>query len=329
MFSFQWPWALLLLLVVPLLAVWFLITQRSYWRDAFAFSQLQILESLSDKRKQVWSQRIVPGLLLFSLSLLIAGLAQPVWKTRVATQNTYLMLVLDISISMEATDLRPNRLEAAKRAAIEFTQELPGTVQLGLVYFAGNSYLLAPPSQNHRQVLEHLKALQLQDLRQGTAIGEAILSALDGLSIITQQKMPGTADAPGSGVGTKQPQGSIILLTDGENNLGIAPQIALGEATQRRVTISTVGIGESTGAFVRGGIFTRLDEPLLQEIAAQTGGQYYRARSFKDFKKIYRDIAQKTLGLEEKTISLMPVCIGLAMLALLGTFVAGVRLRRF
>lgn len=325
-FEFLYPWVLPALVVVPGLVVWFLVGQRRYWRDAFAFSQVSALKQLRHLRHAVWIQRVLPVLVLLALTATLVGLAQPVWKTKVATQNSFLMLVMDISISMEATDLSPNRLEAARNAAIDFTKNLPEDVRLGLAFFAGNTYLVSPPMSEHAQIVDYLKSLKHDDLRPGTAIGDALLGALESLRTTIQQAPPMKLTPKGQ---PNQPQGAIILLTDGESNLGIAPATAVEEAKLQRVRVFTIGMGEEAGAYVRGGIFTHLDEPTLMSIARETGGSYYRARSFNDFKEIYREIGEKTLHYEEKTLSLMPWCLGVASLCLLGAFGWAVQYRRF
>ncbi len=323
-FDILYPPVLLLLIVIPLLTVFFLLKQRQYWQDAFAFSQIAVLQRIKQEPNIVWHQRVVPAILLLSLTFGIIGLSSPELVRRVATKNSFLMLVMDISISMEATDLSPNRLHAAKTAAIDFVKDLPDGVQIGLAFFAGNTYLVSPPTEDHRLLVSYLKSLEMEDLRPGTAIGDAMLMAIQSL----ENRISQTKEEP---VGTRemsQPLGSIILLTDGESNLGISPIVATEEAVNKQIKVFPIGIGEETGAYVRGGIFTHLDETSLMTIAQQTGGQYYRARALKDFKDIYGKIGQKTLHIEEKRIPLMPVFLGLSMLCVLSAFVWGIHHRR-
>lgn len=325
-FAFQYPWVLLALVLIPALLLWLLVQQRRYWQDAFYFSQLSVLKQLRQQPHMVWHQRIVPGLLLLALATGILGLAYPVWKTQVVTQNNYLMLVLDISISMEATDISPNRLEAAKRAALRFVQDLPDEVKVGLAFFAGNNYLVSPPVEDHALVSAYLNSLEMKDLRQGTAIGDAMLMAIDSLHTAVHPPAQAGKAKP---MPVNTPEGTIILLTDGENNLGISPIAAVEEAVKRDIKVFTIGMGEETGAYVRGGVFTHLDEPMLQTIAQRTGGQYYRVRAFRDFRDVYQKIGQKSLGFVEKKISLVPAFLGLTVLLVLGAFADGVHFRRF
>ncbi len=325
-FGFQYPWALLALILIPAFIIWMLFSQRQYWRDAFTFSKVSLLNHLKHNRHPILNQRILPICLIAALLFGIIGLAQPLWKTKVMVQNTYLMLVLDISISMEATDLSPNRLTAAKQAAIEFTRDLPDGVKTGLAFFAGNTWLVSPPTTDHKQIIDYLDSLQMEDLRPGTAIGDALMTADDSLQTTIQHE---AAIRPKKSHKTQPPQSYMILMTDGESNLGIPPQVALETIAKHHVTVFTVGMGQGSGAYVRGGIFTQLDEPTLQSIATQTGGEYYRAQSFGDFKDIYRKIGRKTLSFEEKTINLTPWCLALAMLLTIAALTWTITHRRF
>lgn len=324
-FVFIYPWVLWFLLLIPFLGLWFLLQQRQYWRDTLSFSQVSVLRYLRHAKHPILFQRFLPLCLLLALGVCIVGLAQPALKTKVATQNSYLVLALDISISMEATDLSPNRLEAAKTTAIDFVKSLPKGTQLGLEFFAGNTYLVSPPIEDHQLIIEYLKSLKQEDLRPGTAIGDALITAIDSLQRTILPQQPSPEDSKPA----RTPHGSIILLTDGESNLGISPLIATQEAQKQRISVYTIGMGEETGAYVRGGIFTHLDESTLQAIARQTGGSYYRARSLKDFQEIYTQIAQKTLSYKEKTVSLMPWCLGLALVLILLAFLWSTHFRRF
>ncbi len=327
-FWFEWPWMLLLLLAVPGLAWWFLTRQRQFWQDAFAFSQVSALSALQGNPKHVWLQRIIPLCLLAAVTTGIIGLAQPTWRTKVITHNSYLMLVMDISLSMEATDFKPNRLEVAKKAAIAFVEDLPREVKIGLELFAGNTYLVTPPVNDHHLVSAYLKSLTLQDLRQGTAIGDAIITATDAMTAASQGATPPTNSRP-SEVQPGQPQGSLILITDGESNLGMSPAIAVQHAIENRLRIFSIGIGEETGAYIKDSIFTRLDETTLQSLAQQTGGTYFRASKLEDFQQIYERISQKTLGLEDKDVNLTVWCLMLTLVFVGGAFWAGVHYRRF
>jgi Ca-activated chloride channel family protein len=271
-----------------------------------------VLRQLRHHPFAVWRQRDVPICLIAALAFGIIGLAQPVWHTQMAAPQSQLMLVMDISVSMEATDMRPTRLDAEKQAAVAFINDLPKEVEAGLVLFAGNTYLVSPPTQNHRPLVTYLKQLRKQDLRTGTAIGDAVLVAMDSL-LKARQGASG---------------GMVIVMTDGENNLGIAPRVAIEEARRQKVRLVTVGVGRSVGTYVRGGIFTRLDETMLTDMAEQTGGGYFRAKSGHDLKTIYRWIG-RTLVMKDRAFPLMPGCMGLSMLFLILGLAWMIRYRRF
>jgi Ca-activated chloride channel family protein len=316
--GFEHPWVLLFLLGVLGLFVWLLIAQRQFWRDAFAFSQVSVLTALKSRKNHVLHQRLAPMLMLLALTASIMGLSQPYWKTSVASHNGYLVLALDISISMEASDMAPNRLEVARSAATEFIRDLPENIEAGLTFFAGNTYLVSQPTRDHGLLTRYLDSLKKEDLRQGTALGDAILSGNEALNMALGQK---SVSGP--------VQTALILLTDGESNMGVSPITAVDVARRNHMRIYTVGMGESTGAYVRGGIFTHLDEETLKMIARETGGEYFRARSFQDFRQIYRNISQSALGVEEKRESLMPWFLAVAALASAAACVWMVRFRQF
>lgn len=308
----QWLWALTL--IVPLLG-WFLWVQRRYWQDAFAFSQVSLLALVEQQPQIVWIQRAVPLALLCAMACCVVGLAQPGTETKVATPASAVMLALDISLSMEATDIAPNRLTAEKQAAIRFIQTLPAQTRAGLTLFSGNTYLASPLTQDHAGLIELLSNLSLKDLRSGTALGDAVLTSLDSFRGVSPTGSP-------SGM-------AIVLMTDGENNMGLGTQVAQAEAKRQGIPVFTVGLGETEGATIRQGLYTRLDESALETLAVQTGGAYYRVRKFSDFKAVYEPLAKKAHLYEKSRVSLVPVCLGLALVLLLGAFGFGVTQRRF
>jgi len=310
-----WLWGLL---TIPVLLVWLLWVQRRYWLDAFHFSQVSLLQLVSAHPHAVWQQRIGPLCLLLAYSFTLLGLAQPTLQTRVASLTSALMLALDISLSMEATDMAPNRLEAEKQAAIKFIETLPAETQAGLAFFAGNTYVASPPTTDHQSLLALLESMTLKDLRSGTALGDAVVTTLDSLS------HSASATAPGSGQGK-----AIILMTDGENNMGLGTDVARDEARRLHIPVFTVGLGDEAGTTIRKGLFTRLDETALQRLALETGGDYYRVRKFGDFRRIYAPLSKKAQIYRETQVSLVPLCLAGVLLGVLSAFGWGITQRRF
>lgn len=312
----HWLWALAFL---PVLVVWLLWVQRRYWVDAFHFSQVSLLKLVEAHPHVVWTQRIVPLCLLGAMACCVVGLAHPALQTREATPASAVMLTLDISLSMEATDIAPNRLEAEKQAAIRFIQTLPAETRTGLTLFSGNTYLASPLTTDHEGVISLLSQLDSTDLRSGTALGDAVLTSLDSFSPLDN----------GPQAGTQAPGKALVLMTDGENNMGLGTDVAQAEARRLKIPVFTVGLGETEGATIRKGLFTRLDESTLETLALQTGGAYFRVRKFSDFRKIYEPLAQKANLYRQTQVSLVPLCGVACLVFLLVAFGWGVSQRRF
>lgn len=312
----EWLWGLV---SVPVLLVWLLWVQRRYWLDAFHFSQVSLLQWVHRQPHIVWHQRVVPLCMLLAFSIALIGLAQPSLQTRVASPTSALMLALDISLSMEATDMAPNRLEAEKQAAIRFIETLPAETQAGLAFFAGNTYVASPPTTDHQSLLALLESMTLKDLRSGTALGDAVVTTLDSLS-----RSGSSSSEAISSTGK-----AVILMTDGENNIGLGTDVARDEARRLKIPVFTVGLGDEAGTTIRKGLFTRLDETALQRLAIETGGDYYRVRKFSDFRRIYEPLSKKALIYRETQVSLVPFSLVGLLVLVLGAFGWGVTQRRF
>ncbi|TBH20041.1 vWA domain-containing protein [Thermus thermamylovorans] len=251
--------------------------------------------------------------LLFALGLLLLALAaaRPLLPLPGRGGGGVAILVVDVSRSMMATDLRPNRLEAAKEAARTFLQEAPPGVRIGLVAFSGFAQTLQPPTRDRPRLLQSLESLEFG---RSTAIGEGLLEALRLIR-----------EAGG--------RGEILLLTDGRNRTGADPLEAAAEAARMGVRIFAVGVGVPgwtpgpedpvSGLGFLAGAF-ELDEELLWSLAAFTGGQYYLVTSEGDLSALYRELAQG-LRLEARTAE------ATGPLGLLGGFLAllGLTVRRY
>jgi Ca-activated chloride channel family protein len=209
------------------------------------------------------------------ITSLIIALAGPQVETSIETSSSDIVLALDVSGSMQATDFLPSRLEAAKAAAKLFVKELRGGDRVGIVTFSGVSYIISPISENFDEVLEKIDAVKI-GAEDGTAIGDGIITSVSLL---------------GGSSGRKK---IIVLLSDGENNRGVSPLDAAQFAKKSGVAIYTVGIGSREGSFIPGTFqIVGLDEELLQGIAKTTGGEYARATSEDALRQIYSDIAKK------------------------------------
>ena len=285
--TFIWPQALYLLAFVPIYIYLHFYFEKRKKKDIVPFGNLEILIEAITNTKKIDLLKYFPLILkTLLLCTLIFALGRPQSKVYIPTKDTKIMLLIDTSISMEATDIEPDRITAAKEAAKQFIKNLPDGIQIGIGFFSGNVKVLVNPTLEKLQVLEVLKKLNKKALEPGTAIGDAILA---GLEAITYEENPK--------VKFKNNR-MLVLVTDGETNIGHDPIFAAAQAKINNITIQAVGIGNPLGTIIRGGILTRLDEFTLREITELTGGYYFNAQNLSEMKKIYKKI--------KKTIKLVP-----------------------
>jgi len=294
--SFSWPWALLALLVIPLVfAAWWLTRWRRR-RAVVRVTSIALVRTAMPGRSR-WRRRVPAALLALGLAVLAAGAARPQATVPVASSSATIMLALDVSGSMCSTDVKPNRITAAEQAASAFIQSQTGGPHIGLVAFAGTAVVLVPPTADTRQLLSALGGLTTSF---GTAIGEGILTSLDAIAQVDPSVAPTGATVSrhrGSGYAADV----IVVLTDGSNNRGVDPQTAAKEAADRGVRVFTIGYGTDNpaslacssaqfGGFGGGPVFGGFggrpggegnpfdaDYGALMRISRTTGGTFYRA----------------------------------------------------
>ncbi|MGA5764816.1 VWA domain-containing protein [Nonomuraea bangladeshensis] len=298
--TFSWPWALLSVLVVPLIFAirWWALRRRR--RAAVRVTSIALVRAALPGRTR-WTRRIPPALFVAGLVLLAIGAARPQASVAVPMRSATIMLALDTSGSMCATDVDPNRLTAARKAAAEFIESQRGGPRIGLVTFAGSAGLLVPPTDDTDELIEALDGLTVA---RGTAIGQAMLASIDAIAEVDPSVPPtGANAAAGGGADSGYASAAIVVLTDGANTQGVDPKTAAEEAALRRVRVFPIGFGTTTpapmvcensqfdgrgfggwgggrGGFDRGGRNIRsIDEPALKEIARTTGGAYHRAEN--------------------------------------------------
>ena len=291
--TFEWPMLLWSLLLVPLMLALYVLAQRRRRRYTLRFTNLELLREVAGPGPGI-RRHIPPLLYLLGLAVLLVSLARPQAVIAVPRDQTTVMLVLDVSRSMEATDLQPNRLEAAKQAAHAYLDAAPATMRVGLVSFSNTAMVNATPTEDHAAVARAIDSL---DLRNGTAIGEGLDLALDQLV----QSAP-VATEEQQGVGEEQAPGLVVLLSDGQSTAGMPPESAATRAVQQQVKVHTVGIGERGAAPVVGrGQRVGLDEQTLQEISETTGGRYFYAGETSELEEIYSDLGSQVSWVEERT----------------------------
>jgi Ca-activated chloride channel family protein len=302
--NFYWPWFLLLLLLVPLLIavyIWILRRKRKF---AVRYSSLSLIREALPRRSR-WRQHLPFALFLLALACLVTALARPVAEVEVPLSRTTIILALDISRSMCATDVSPNRLTVAQEAALAFIEDHADYTRIGIVAFAGFAEVVVPPT-NDKEVLQ--KAVKNFTAGRGTAIGSATLKSIDAIAEVNEAVSPSglnlRAEADESPLEDAFYQPDIIvLLTDGANSQGPLPLDAAQVAADRQVRVYTIGFGSTEpvqmvcsqqqlggdifrsgfggGGFSGGGgrfrRYLMLDETTLQGMADITGGAYYRA----------------------------------------------------
>lgn len=332
-FYLLWPWALLLLLFIP--AWWWLYLRqlRQKLRNtALFFSYAAVAEQVK-QQPAAWKRLLQPLSISVVMACLIVALARPTVVGKVPINSVDMMLVLDISLSMMADDIRPDRIEAAKAAAIRFVESLPRDVRVGLEVFAGDNYVLSPPTSRHEEVTAYLKALRREDLKPRTEIGGALHTAL---KILGQQDNPqpkSPAENPSAGDNAAQPQNVpaqpanrkpdrvIVLLSDGDSHEGYPWDQAARDALQQNTVIHTIGIGSPQGAVIRYKgmeLPVTFDESTLRHIAEIAHGSYFRVFQEADFRKVYEQIQARTIHYEEREVDLafMMAGIGLCVLCI-------------
>jgi Ca-activated chloride channel homolog len=276
------PAYLLLLLLVAVLAALYVVLQTRRKRYVARFSNVELLGSLVPRRPG-WRRHLTFALLLTALFVLSIGVARPSMAVRVPREKATVMLDIDVSRSMMATDVLPSRIAAARKAAQQFADLLPAKVNLGVESFAQGATVLVPPTTDRDAVKEGLKQLQLANY---TAIGEAIFASLQAIKVFDQ----GT-----TAQGDKPPAARIVLLSDGSNTFGRRVSDAVAAAKAARVQVSTIAFGTPNGTVTINGIVQPVpaDNATLRGIAEQTGGSFHTAASEQELKSVYTDIGSQ------------------------------------
>ncbi len=284
--TFEWPYVLAGLMLIPVLLVGYLLAQRRRRAYAVRFTNLALLSAVVGRRPGV-RRHIPPALYLLGLLALLISLARPVAVLAMPREQSAVMLVMDVSGSMAANDLQPSRMEAAKQAARTFVSALPPHVSAGIVSFNTSTRVNAPLTRDHAAVLRAIEGLRPEG---ATAIGDGLAQALDHL-----------AQQPADAQGQRLPA-LVVLLSDGQSSAGMAPSEAAAQAASAQIRVHTVGIGQrGASPLLGGGQRAELDEATLQAIARQTGGQYFYAAEAGQLAQIYGDLSSQVSWVEERT----------------------------
>jgi Ca-activated chloride channel family protein len=337
--TFLSPHVLWLLLVLPALAALYVLLQRRRTREALRFPAMGLVRAAIGPGQR-WRRHVPPALLLLALGVGILAAARPTAVVTLPSEQRKIVLAIDVSLSMRASDIEPSRLEAAQAAAKEFVKEQPSDVLIGLVTFAGTALLVQPPTHDKDDLTAAIDRFELQ---RNTAIGSGIIVALatlfpdEGIDVENyvlgaashERNMGRSLDARGKEAPRPAPKvvpagsyrnGAIILLTDGRRTMGPDPLDAAQLAADHGVKVYTVGFGSPEGAMANidgMSIFMRFDEETLKAIADITKAQYFYAGSANDLRKVYETLNAKfVLERKETEITALAVALAAALLAL-------------
>ncbi|URI11266.1 VWA domain-containing protein [Aquincola tertiaricarbonis] len=313
-FNFLWPDLLWLLLAVPLLVLLYLWLLRRRKRTAVAWASLGIVKEAMG-RGTAWRRHVPPLLFLAALVSLLLATARPAAVITLPLVEQTIILAMDVSGSMRAADVEPNRLVAAQNAAKSFITELPRQVRVGVVSFAGTAAVVQPPTTSREDVVAAIDRFQLQ---RGTAIGSGIVLSLatifpdaniDLSQVTGQRPMPGALDEKKPDTAAPVEPGSynsaaVILLTDGQRTTGPDSIDAARMAADRGVKVYTVGIGTKEGetiGFEGWSMRVRLDEETLKNVASATRAEYFYAGTAEDLKKVYQSLGSRLTAQKKET----------------------------
>jgi Ca-activated chloride channel family protein len=292
--GFTAPWWFLLLFAVVALVVGYVLVQKARRRRTLRFTNLELLERVAPKR-QGWARHVPPVLLVIALMLLTTAMAGPTAEQRVPRNRATVVLVIDVSLSMEATDVQPSRLEAAQEAAKSFAQGLTPGVNLGLISFAGTATVLVAPTTDRAGVVTSIENLKLA---QSTATGEAIFAALQ--SIDSFSSVVGGPDGP--------PPARIVLMSDGKQTIPTEFEddprgsfTAARAAKERGIPITTISFGTLQGTVeIEGRVQSvEVDDDAMREIAGLSGGDFYTAATAEQLRSVYDTLGEQ-IGYEIK-----------------------------
>ena len=332
--TFERPFLLLTLLLVPLAVALYVLAERRRMRYAIRFTNVDVLAGVV--RGRIWRQYVPPVLFLLALAALCVGMARPQRTALVAKDRATVILVVDVSRSMEAKDVKPSRIGAATAAVRTFLDKVPDRLQVGLIAFAGDPAVAAPPTTDHSLVREALNTLEWYPSFGGTAIGDALAEA-----VRIGQEAVGGGNGNLASVTTAAPTNrthglvSILLLSDGAQTRGqLLPLEGADRAKAAGIPVYTVALGTPNGTLQFGfqrppqgfpggfGQGRRVPVPpdpdTLRAIANDTGGQFFAARDAKSLQSAYSKLGSRLgrkPGKTEVTYGFLAAAAGLLIAA--------------
>ncbi|HZQ60847.1 MAG TPA: VWA domain-containing protein [Casimicrobiaceae bacterium] len=342
-----------LLVLVPLFVAAYVWLLRRRKHAALRYASLSMVKDARFSASRV-RRHVPPVLFLVSIVLMIVAMARPAATVTLPSQHQTIILAMDVSGSMRASDVKPTRIDAAQSAAKTFIEDQPSSTRIGIVTFAASAVVAQPPTDRREDLFAAIDRFQLQ---RGTAVGSGILVALKtiipdvqfdlrawnprgdaakqqrrGVPIDNATKGSAGPDGPVEAVAPgSYPSAAIILLTDGQTTTGPDPIESARIAAERGVRVFTVGIGTQNGETIHSEGWTmrvRLDEDALKNIANITRGEYFFAGSAPDLKKIYKSLNTKLFFEKRETEITAFFAAGAALLALLSAVLSMVWFNR-
>lgn len=302
-FSFEAPWRLLLLVLVAAVAAAYVVRQRRRTAYAVRFADADLLASVAPRAPR-WRRHLPAGLLVAALAFMVTAFAQPAAAVEVPREAATIVVALDTSASMQATDVAPSRFEAAQEAAVRFVEDLPDGIAVGLVSFSGTASLEVAPTDDHDAVASAIEGLRMG---QGTAIGEAVAASVAAAAGATPAE------------GEEATPASVVLLSDGSNTQGRSIEQSIETATAAGVPVSTIAYGTADAAVdVQGqSVSVPADTDALESLATATGGEAYTAESSSELEDVYADISDQ-VGTTTERQDVSSAFAGMALLVTLG-----------
>jgi Ca-activated chloride channel homolog len=336
--TFATPLALLALLLIPLVVLALVLARRRRIRYAIRYPALDVLTGVVERERR--GRWIPAALLVLALAALLLGAARPMARVPVPRDEATVMLVIDVSGSMNADDVEPTRMEAAQRAASRFLDRLPERFQVGLVVFSSDAETLVPPTTDREAVRSALTTLNANG---GTAMGDGLARALDVIEAARQEAAGGgTAGGPPTTVDPAAPPAPTtpdpnaqqpavppavtLLLSDGANSAGGDPFIQAERARQLKVPVYTIALGTAGGVLRQPNAFggTRIqpvppDPDSLARIAETSNGRFFEAPSSENLTAVYDSLGSRIgFRMEEREVTVAFTAAGLLLLAAAG-----------
>jgi Ca-activated chloride channel family protein len=291
-----------LLLVAALIAVYVMMQLRRK-EYAVRFTNLALLDSIAPKRPG-WRRHVPATAFVLAMIALVTAFARPARPVKVPRERATVVMAIDVSLSMESTDVEPNRIIAAQEAAKSFVDLVPTRLNLGLVAFSGVAQVLVSPTTDHALLKRSIDNLLLGPR---TAVGEAIFASLGSIASVASEP------------GQPPPPGRIVLMSDGETTVGRANELAVKAAVDAKVQVSTIAFGTDDGVVVVEGrnIPVPVNRDALADIAEATGGRAFEAGTAKELRRVYADIGS-SIGYRTEEREVTSWLVGLALVFAMG-----------